>query len=437
MNWLLRYRIRLYMNNSIWLFPVLSIGAALLLVRFLTHYESTFGWRLDMSPENARVLMSTIAASLFTLVVVGSSAVLLAVQLASVQLTPRIIAFVYRSHIRKFSLTAFVFAFTFSMAVLVRIDGSVPWMMSYLAAYGFLFILALFLYFIDGMGKTLRPSTALRVVAQEGREVIRTVYPQQFDNELVPKGVKRLSGTPQRIVLNQEDGVVLAFDLKGLVSLAERCNCVVELVPEVGDFVASGDPLFRIFDGGDDLKPDALRNSVALGQERTLEQDPMFAFRIMVDIASKALSPAVNDPTTAVLAIDQIHHLLRDVGNRYLAEGREKDRAGRLRLAYRTPNWEDFVHLAITEVRQYGRDSIQVMRRSRAMLENLIETLPERRRLLLRKELRLLDISAMRTFPDLHDQTLAQISDLQGMGGTQVQPQDQGQLEEKTSMGSD
>jgi uncharacterized membrane protein len=157
----------------------------------------------------------------------------------------------------------------------------------------------------------------------------------------------------------------------------------------------------------------------------------------MVDIASKALSPAVNDPTTAVLAIDQIHHLLRDVGNRYLAEGREKDRAGRLRLAYRTPNWEDFVHLAITEVRQYGRDSIQVMRRLRAMLENLIETLPERRRLLLRKELRLLESSAMRTFPDLHDQTLAQISDLQGMGGTQVQPQDQGQLEEMTSMGSD
>ncbi len=423
MNWLLRYRIRFYLNNSLWLFPVLSIVAALLMVKVLAPREGILGWQLAMSPETGRVLMGTIAASLFTLVVVSLSAVLLAVQLASAQLTPRIITFVYRSRFRKFSLAAFVFTFTFSMAVLIRIENSVPWLMGYAAAYGFLFTLALFLYFIDGMGKTLRPSTALRAVAMAGRHVIRNVYPTPFDNEQPPpKVVKRLAGIPRRIVLNHEDGVVLAFDLKGLVSRAERWNCVIELVPEVGDFIAAGDPLFRIFDGGDDLPSDALRNSVAFGQERTLEQDPMFAFRIIVDIASKALSPAVNDPTTAVLAIDQIHHLLRDVGSRYLAEGREVDRTGQLRLAYSTPNWEDFVYLAVTEIRQYGRDSIQVMRRSRAMLENLMETLPERRRALLSKELQLLECSAIRTFPDLDDQALALISDLQGLGGTQVEP---------------
>ncbi len=421
MNWLLRYRIRFYVNNSIWLFPVLSIVAALLMVRFLNQHQGILGWQLEMSPETGRILMGTIAASLFTLVVVSLSALLLAVQLASAQLTPRIITFVYRSRIRKFSLAAFVFTFTFSMAVLIRIEDSVPWLMSYAAAYGFLFSLALFLYFIDGMGKTLRPSTALRAVALAGRHVIQTVYPKPFDNEHAPpKVVKRLAGIPRRIVLNHEDGVVLAFDLKGLVSLGERWSCVIELVPEVGDFIAAGDPLFRVFEGGDDLPSDALRNSVALGQERTLEQDPMFAFRIIVDIASKALSPAVNDPTTAVLAIDQIHHLLRDVGSRYLAEGREVDRAGKLRLAYRTPNWEDFVNLAVTEVRQYGRDSIQVMRRSRAMLENLSETLPDRRRPLLSKELSLLASSVKRMFPDRNDQTLAQIGDLQGIGGTQI-----------------
>ena len=96
----------------------------------------------------------------------------------------------------------------------------------------------------------------------------------------------------------------------------------------------------------------SLKNSVAIGAERTSEQDPLVAFRILVDIASKALSPAINDPTTAVLAIDQIHHLLRDVGKPSLAEGRETDRAGRTRLIYRTP--EDFVLLGTTEIRQYG-----------------------------------------------------------------------------------
>jgi len=161
-----------------------------------------------------------------------------------------------------------------------------------------------------------------------------------------------------------------------------------------------------------------LRHSVAIGHERTLEQDPTFAFRIIVDIASKALSPAINDPTTAVIAIDQIHHLLRDVGKRLLSDSQEKDESGQIRLIYRTPEWEDFVQLGTTEIRQFGRDSIQVQRRLRAMLEDLIETLPAHRHLVLKKELALLGSSLLRAFPDLDDQKLAESGDLQGIGGS-------------------
>lgn len=126
----------------------------------------------------------------------------------------------------------------------------------------------------------------------------------------------------------------------------------------------------------------------------------------------------MNDPTTAVLAIDQIHHLLRDIGVRYLGDGREEDASGNLRLIYRTPNWEDFVLLGTTEIRQYGDESIQVQRRLRAMLENLIETLPEHRAPVLRKEVALLVTASKRSFPDLADQHLAEAADLQGIGGS-------------------
>ena len=95
-----------------------------------------------------------------------------------------------------------------------------------------------------------------------------------------------------------------------------------------------------------------------------------------MDIASKGLSPAINDPTTAVLAIDQTHHLLHNVGSRHLDDERVRDAAGRTRLVYRTPAWEDFVELAVTEIRHFGSESIQIARRLRAMLENLIQTLP-------------------------------------------------------------
>jgi uncharacterized membrane protein len=420
MSWLQRYHIKLYLRNSIWVLPLLSIVLALVAVRVLSKIEQTLGWQVDISVDNGRVLISTVASSLFTLVVVVSSALLVAVQLASAQLTPRIIAMVYRTTKLKYILAIFAFSFTFSVATLVRLEQNVPWLTTYASAYGFLFCLGLYLYFVDSIGKMLRPSSALSAVAFEGREVIRTVYPRPLNEQLAAElaPIEILDGTPAQIVTNAVDGVVLAFDIKGLISLAERANCMIELVPEVGDFIAQGDPMFRVF-GGPQLPADRLRESVALGQERNMEQDPMFGFRITVDIASKALSPAINDPTTAVLAIDQLHHLLRDVGSRYLAEGHEKDQHGAVRLVYRTPYWDDFVRVAVTEVRQYGRDSVQVMRRLRAMLENLIETLPERRTPLLRKELELLTSSSQRTFADREDQILAEISDLQGLGGGQ------------------
>lgn len=422
MSWLLRYRIQLYIRNSIWFVPALSIVAGLVAVALLTRYERVEGLEMNVSRETARSIVGTVAASMFSLVVLVSSAVLVAVQLASAQLTPRIIAMIYRNPMRKFVLAAFVFTFTFSVGLLVRLESGVPLLTSYIAAYGFLFNLALFLYFIDSMGKTLRPSSALRAVALMERDVIRTVYQRRLDEHMSgpPTPVKNLGTKPGRIVLNTVDGVLLAFDMKGLVSLAEQSNCLIELIPQVGDFVAAGEPLFCIFQGGEFMADDRLRNSVAFGAERTVEQDPLFAFRIMVDIASKALSPAVNDPTTAVLAIDQIHHLLRDVGSRYLAQGWETDSTGQLRLVYRTPSWDSSVHLAITEVRQYGRDSMQVMRRLRAMLENLIETLPDLRRPLLYRELNMLEGASKRAFPEPEDQTFAEIGDRQGIGGSRV-----------------
>ena len=421
MSWLQWHRIRLYFRNSLWILPALAIVTALVSVSLLTRYERAVGSHLDISPSTASTIMSMVAASTFSLVVLVSSALLLAVQLASAQLTPRIIAMVYRNTFLKLMLALFVFSFTFSVGVLVRIENTVPRLASYVAAYGFLLNLVLFIFLIDGIGKTLRPSSALRVVGLLGRDVIRAVYPSQLDVEWEASEAPPVEPSPDmrlRIVPSEVDGAVLAFDREGLVNLARQSDCVIELVPGVGDFIAAGDPLFRVYGGGDNSNDHRLCSSVAIGQERTFEQDPMFAFRIIVDIASKALSPAINDPTTAVLAIDQLHHLLRDVGRRSLTEGYEKDSLGQLRVIFRTPDWEDFVHLAATEIRQYGDDSIQVQRRLSAMLKDLIQTLPPQRAAVMKNELALLTISSTRAFPDLDDQTLAQSGDLQGIGGS-------------------
>jgi uncharacterized membrane protein len=420
MTWLQRYRIRHYLSNSIWVFPVLATIVAIAAVRLLHRLEEDLGLQTQIEPGTAIAVLGTIVSALLTSVVFVCSSLLIAVQLVSAQLTPRIISIVFRDPVIKLSLTLFAFMFMFSLATLIRVSSSVPLLTTYGAAYGSLVSLALFFYLIDRLGKTLRPSGALRSVAASGCRVIESVYPYRLPAKV--EGVSTLTaespeGEPTATITSTTEGVVLAFDQKGLLALAERADCVIEMVPQVGDQVAAGDVLFRIYQGGAALPAGALCESIAVGQERTLEQDPTFAFRIIVDIALKALSPAINDPTTAVLALDRLQHLLRVVGNRHLDDGLIRDGAGRLRLVYRTPGWEDFVHLAVTEIRQFGGESIQIARRLRAMLESVIQAVPEPRAALLRKELTILHRSAERAFVEPEDRALAEVRDYQGVGG--------------------
>jgi uncharacterized membrane protein len=176
--------------------------------------------------------------------------------------------------------------------------------------------------------------------------------------------------------------------------------------------------MFRIYGGAQAVSLDALRACVAVGPERTLDQDPRFVFRILVDIANRALSPAVNDPTTAVIALDQIDNLLLCLGQQRLDEGRAHDRDGKLRLVYGTPDWPDYVTLAASEIRHFGEGSMQVNRRLRAMLEHLIRELPEDRRPPLEEELALLVNAVKRGFRDEEDRKRAGVADYQGVGGS-------------------
>ena len=111
---------------------------------------------------------------------------------------------------------------------------------------------------------------------------------------------------------------MIAANVDSLAALARRAEGVIAFVPRVGDFVAIGEPLFRLYGNAARLDDGKLRAQVAFGPERTIEQDATFALRVIVDIGIKALSPAINDPTTAVMAIDQLHRLLGLVGRRHL-----------------------------------------------------------------------------------------------------------------------
>jgi len=420
MFWLERKRFRAFVKNALWVFPVLSMIAALLFAPLSRYLEASGRLRfLGFGLQGARAAIGLMAASILTFVVFFFSVLLLTVQIASGNLSPRIIARPFQSKALKASLGLFVFTFIYGVAVLGRLEDEVLQLPVFLTLLLSIASIGVFLFIVEHIGKELRPATVVTRVAQEGLNVIRSVYPLSWPPSSVTHVAVDLpeDSSYETIEHAGNAGVVVAFNPRQLATIATANECTIELVPQVGDFVAAGAPLFRIYPAKS-IPAGQLRRSILLGRERTLEQDPAFAFRIIVDIAEKALSPAINDPTTGVLAIDQIQILLSEVGKRDLSTGVVRDDTGQVRLVYRTPNWEDFVLLAVAEVRQYGAGSVQIMRRLRGMLEELIQGLPCSRAPLLQEQLDLLHNTVEQGFRDPRDRAQAEIADSQGLGGT-------------------
>jgi uncharacterized membrane protein len=423
MSWAFRKRLTNFFRSSLWVVPAFSTLAAFLSVPLLRVLDRSVGFHFfRYTPDGARALASIVSSAMLSFVVLFFSVLLLTVQIASSSLSPRIISRPFRSRTLKASLGLFVFNLIYSMAVVARgTEGNIGQLATAMVIVLTVVSVCVFLFVVEHVSKQLRPATVIADIAAEGLQVIGAVYPQMLQAEATVQdtGDADLAGQPSRIVKHYGNpGVVQSFDIQGLSAIAVSHACIIELVPQVGDFVTSHDEVFRIHGPSSGVSAEELFQHIALQPERTLEQDPSFAFRIIVDIACKALSPAINDPTTAVLALDQIHILLREVGRRRLDTG-AVHASGKLRLLYRTPNWEDFVVLAVTEIRQFGANSTQVARRMRALLEDLIPILPAHRAMTLQQELDLLTSTINHAFAVPQDRTRAELPDSLGIGGAQ------------------
>jgi len=384
----------------------------------LTGFTATGLGLAGFSMTGARALLDAVITSTLSFVVFTFGSLLVAIQVASGQLTPRIIATVLlRNNVVRYTVGLFIFTLMLSLGTHGRLDEKLHPLPVIAASCLGVACFAAFLYLIDYASRLLRPISVLTHVANSGFAVIESVYPEPSFGPSDPNSHRRDLG-PARVILHQgSSGIVLTVDRARLMGAAETANGVIEFVPQVGDFVAVDEPLFRLYGGAHAVKDETLRSVIEFGSERTLEQDPTFAFRIVIDIGLKALSPAINDPTTAVLAIDQLHRLLRLVGKRHLRTDEILDASGLLRVIFPTPNWEDFVHLSFSELRQCGGDKLQIVRRLRAMIENLIQTLPSHRQPALQQQLSLLDREVTRFFQYPEELALARVGDSQGLGG--------------------
>lgn len=421
MTWNGWYAFRSYFRSSLWIVPFIALLLEQVTLRAVYALDARVEWvPWSLSVSGTQTALQTIITLTLSFIVFTFGSLLVAIQVASGQLTPRIIATtLLRDDVIRRTVGLFVFTLLFALGTAARTETSVPHLLAWAAMIlGFASMMA-FLFLIDYAARLLRPVSILWRVGEEGLAVVESVYPKPImENAILPVRHARF-GTPDRIVSHQgTSAIVLAVNLEALLAEASSVDGVVEVVPRVGDFVAVGEPVFQLHGGSGAFDERKLRRSIAFGRERTIEQDSTFALRVIVDIAIKALSKAINDPTTAVLAIDQLHRLLRNVGKRYLRDEQILDNAGRLRVIFPTPNWDDFVQLACREIRLYGAGNFQIARRLRAMIDNLITTLPGSRLPALLLELDLLDRTIEKLYILPEDVALARIADTQGLGGS-------------------
>ena len=194
------------------------------------------------------------------------------------------------------------------------------------------------------------------------------------------------------------------------------------MVAVVGDTLVDGSIVLRMHGGNGKVLLKDLMQAVHLGTERTFTQDPKYSIRLLVDIAIKALSPAINDPTTAVQAIDQIEDLLRRISRCDLQARHLRGTRGALRVIVPMPTWDDYLALAFDEIRQFGASSVQIMRRLRAALIGLQEATAGSRATAIHRYLEHLDWAIERAQLDPRDKQTASQEDQQGLGFSRSRP---------------
>ena len=230
----------------------------------------------------------------------------------------------YRDWAFKAVLAVLIGTFTFSYTLMRHVEEDDVPNLGVTMAGSFLGLgILLFVIFLDRAIHRLRPVAVAALVAKAGRKALREVLEEAArpDAPAVVPAPFSPPGEPARVVRMVRGGAIQAIDFRGLGKWAHANDSLVVLRHPVGDFVSAGAALIDVYgaDPGAEAE-DKLRSMVALGVERTIEQDPAFAVRIMVDIAIRALSPAVNDPTTAVQVLDHLEDLLRLVGQTDLSD---------------------------------------------------------------------------------------------------------------------
>ena len=422
--WTRHGRRQQYWESAVWPIPlayllagsVLGVAIPALDRALSDKVPATFG------VGSSQALLTAFATGLITVMGFIISVVIAGLTFSGTTVTPRMVQEFRRSmtirHVFGLLLLSVVYAFLVLNRVAPPDNPSyVPdlavWLVTPLLAMDVIGLLLL----VREMGHSLRLVEIIDKIHDRAVEVISSMYTEAFELEGTSAS-DDADGTRSEStkIATTCSGVVTSLDVRRLCADAAAMDGCIEILRPIGSYVPIGSPILGVKGGSQKIDAEGLVRSVVISDERTIAQDPLYALRLLVDIAARALSPAVNDPTTAVQTLDRIEAILRLLATRRLDHGEIRDENGTVRLTVPLPGWEVFLSVAFTEIRHYGATSVQVVRRTRAVLEDLLEDVPPIRRPGLHTQLDLLDAVVAGTFETPCERELALASDRQGLG---------------------
>jgi uncharacterized membrane protein len=383
------------LKTSLWLIPFACALAGIVL-SFATVSidralpDGTISQSITGDPNAALIILSTVAASMVSLTALVLTITSVVVQLAMGQFSPRSVRPFLQDRPSQFAIGVFVGAFAHAMFAMREVhsftnNGSVPGV-TIVVSYALVFVSVVVLVaYVHHIANSLKVDSIIQSVGVETRHLLDRLYP---DAEAAPQ-----TRGDAGIIPTDQAGVVFRIDHRALVDAASRADVALTLLRGVGSFVPEGAPLFRVDGDLRALDPDAVRRAVAIGPERTMDQDGSYGIQTLVDIAERSLTDSFNDQTTAVQVVDRLHDILRSLSSRRLPSGRHRDDGGAVRLRVPEPGWESYVGLAFDSISMAGVHSPAVLRRIREALEDLSGVAPPDRRPPLERRLRALPVA--------------------------------------------
>jgi uncharacterized membrane protein len=396
------------------------IGGGTALGWAVPRWEPQLPWlALDYQAATAQATLAAIAGAMITLSGFVVTAIILVVQTAQ-GMSPRLVGAL--RHMGRYT-AAFALLVGTALYALTALSGinseRVP-RLTVTVAVGLVLINAIALpYLLGSLRDAVTGGGMARAVGERLRAAIAADCPTSEEPPRLP-AAGAAAGQVVEIAGPARPGIVQGLDEYRMVRLAARAGSHVEIWHVIGDFVESGAEAGRVHHPPG-APPTArwmrrLAGCVTYGPSRWIDDDMAYGLRLLADIAIRALSPAVNDPSTAVQALDQIEDALTRLADRALGPCALLDRDGVVRVVFSAPRWPDLVSLGLDETLQYGAGSLQVARRMRLLLDRVQDAAPPHRQPPLAERRALLDRLIRAGFADPALAETAARADVEGLG---------------------